>query len=215
MIRRTLSLAERTLRGEPVRLTHGLLVGWAGGCVYGAVMGAFGERPLQMLYSAVKVPLLLAATTVLSLPSYFVLNTLLGLRADFATAVKAVIGTQAAVGLILAALAPYPALWYATTGDYHEATLFNGLMFLVASASAQWVLRRRYAPLVARNRRHRIMLWVWVVVYAFVGIQMGWMLRPFIGDPARPTTFFRPDTWGNAYVIVFDLIRDEVTKLGR
>ena len=42
--------------------------------------------------------------------------------------------------------------------------------------------------------------------YAFVGIQMGWVLRPFIGQPDRPVTLFREDTWVTAYVIVLDLV---------
>ena len=35
---------------------------------------------------------------------------------------------------------------------------------------------------------------------------MGWMLRPFLGDPDSPTRFFREDTWGNAYLIVGRLV---------
>ena len=27
------------------------------------------------------------------------------------------------------------------------------------------------------------MLRTWIVIYVFVGIQMGWVPRPFIGDP--------------------------------
>lgn len=209
MTAQLLFIAEQTLRGQAHRIRGGLLVGVGGGMIYGAVMGAFGQSAAQVFVSAIKVPLLLAATTVLALPSFFVLNTLLGLRADFGRALRAVIGTQAAVGIVLAALAPYTALWYLTTGDYHEAVLFNGLMFLAASVSAQWVLRQRYRPLIAANRRHRLMLWVWVILYTFVGIQMGWLLRPFVGWPDAPTTFFRPGAWGNAYVVVFDLIAGE------
>ena len=119
--------------------------------------------------------------------------------------------TQAAVAVVLAGLAPYTALWYASTRDYHEATLFNALMFGVASLSAQWVLRRRYAPLIARDGRHRWVMWGWLGAYAFVGIQMGWVLRPFIGQPGRPVTFFRTDTWGNAYVIVAETAGQALT----
>ena len=43
----------------------------------------------QVVYSAVKVPFLLFATFGLSLPSFLVINTLLGLRADFARVVRA------------------------------------------------------------------------------------------------------------------------------
>ena len=79
-------------------------------------------------------------------------------------------------------------------------------MFATASLAGQWVLRRRYAPLIAIDRRHRAMLYLWVCVYAFVGIQMGWVLRPIIGDPGAATTFFRESAWGNAYVIVWEMV---------
>jgi hypothetical protein len=44
-----------------------------------------------------------------------------------------------------------------------------------------------------------VLLRGWLVIYAFVGIQMGWVLRPFVGVPGRPVTFFREGAWGNAY----------------
>lgn len=39
-----------------------------------------------------------------------------------------------------------------------------------------------------------------LAVYIFVGIQTGWVLRPFVGDPALPTSFFRKDAFTNSYV---------------
>jgi hypothetical protein len=169
---------------------------------YGAVMGSFGGRGLQAFYSAVKVPLLLAATVGLSLPSFFILNTLRGLRGDFAGALRAVIASQAGLTVVLVAMAPVTAFWYASTADYHGSILFNGLVFGVASLAAQAPLRRAYRPLVARDPRHRALVRVWLVLYAFFGVQMGWVLRPFVGDPSGPVQFFRPGAWDNAYVIV-------------
>ena len=37
---------------------------------------------------------------------------------------------------------------------------------------------------------------------------MGWVLRPFIGDPSLPVAFFRQGAWGNAHVVVAGLIAD-------
>jgi len=68
------------------------------------------------------------------------------------------------------------------------------------------LLRGYYRPLIDRNHRHRWMFRTWIVIYAFVGIQMGWVLRPFVGAPGAPVQFFRKDPWGNAYVRVMDLI---------
>ena len=50
------------------------------------------------------------------------------------------------------------------------------------------------------------MLMIWVGLYAFVGMQMGWMLRPFIGDPGLPVAFFRQEPFSNAYVVIARLI---------
>jgi hypothetical protein len=167
---------------------------------------------MQMLFSAIKVPLLLLATFGLSLPSYFVINSLLGLREDVGAAVRALLATQACLTVVLCALSPFTLFFYASFRGYQEATLFNGVMFAVASVSGQLLLRRLYRPLVARDARHRGLLRLWLVIYCFVGIQMGWLLRPFIGAPEVPTRFLREDTWGNAYVIVAQRIWDLLTR---
>ena len=76
--------------------------------LYGAVLGSFGgvmgEHLLQVLISSVKVPLLLLATFVISLPSFFVMNTVLGVRSDFAVVFRALVSSQAGLTIVLAAL---------------------------------------------------------------------------------------------------------------
>jgi hypothetical protein len=44
---------------------------------------------------------------------------------------------------------------------------------------------------------------VWVVLYALVGAQMGWILRPFIGAPELPFVWFR----GREANVFMDVIR--------
>ena|ERR1041384_1212368 len=179
------------------------------GLLYGAAMGTFsgfwGERTLQVVYSAVKVPLLLLVTFFVALPSFFVLNTIMGLRQDFAYVMRALMATQAGLTIVLCSLCPMTLLWYRSSENYNAAILFNALMFAVASIAAQWLLRRYYRPLIARSKRHRTMLRVWLLIYAFVGIQMGWVLRPFIGHPDAPVQFFRYRAWGNAYIEVIHI----------
>ena len=41
------------------------------------------------------------------------------------------------------------------------------------------------------------------VLYIFVGVQMTWVLRPFLGWEDIPVTFFRQEKWVNAYVELF------------
>lgn len=189
--------------GRALRRMAGFVVLF--GVVYGAVMGSFGgiagDRALQVVISAVKVPLLLTVTFALSLPSFLVLNTLVGLRDDFQEAMRALLASQAALTIVLAALAPYTLLWYASVPDYRQALLFNAAMFGVAAFAAQNRLRSAYRLLIARDPRHRAMLRMWLILYAFVGIQMSWVLRPFVGSPFAEVAFFRRDAWVNAYEV--------------
>ena len=197
------------LRGRPLLLGTRQAALRMGVCVllcsalYGAAMGTFagsnGIRALQVLFSALKVPLLMGITFGLSLPSFFIVYSLWGLRDDFALVLRSLLATQTVLCLVLASLAPFTLLWYASSGVYQSAILFNTLMFAVASCSAQISLRRFYRPLIQRDARHRTLLWLWLGIYGFIGVQMGWTLRPFVGDPSGPVRFFRTTTWGNAY----------------
>ena len=215
-----LAQADDLLRGGPLtvrparpgQLLARLVVILIGcGMAYGFVMGAFGgHRLLQPAFSAVKVPLLLTVTFALSLPSFFVLNRLLGVGDDFPTVLRGLVATQAALTLVLAALAPLVGLWYLTFAGYELALVANMAAFTIASVSSQLLLRRWYRPLVARNPRHRHLYRTWLIVYAFVGIQMGWTLRPFVGSPGTPTRFVRQSAWGNAYVEVGRILSDLV-----
>ena len=169
---------------------------------YGTVMGFHGGRFLQALYSGLKVPLLLSVATCVCLPSFFVLNTVLGLRSDVAVAVRAVLLAQGSVAVCLAGLAPLTAVGYLSSANYPFAMVLNGVMFALASLAGQITLTRHYRPLLARDPRHWLGLFAWLILYVFVAIQAAWVLRPFIGAPGLPTSFFRQEAWGNAYVQV-------------
>ncbi|MCE9636997.1 MAG: hypothetical protein K8T90_14935 [Planctomycetes bacterium] len=187
------------------------LIVLAGGFVYGAAMGLFGVRGLQALYSAAKVPVLLGAATIVCLPNFYVVNTLLGLRDDFGAACRAIFAAQATMAVTLAAFAPITLLSYASSDDYDFAILFNGLAFAVGTGAAQFTMQRHYRELIARNPRHRIGRVAWGVLYVFVAIQLAWVLRPFIGSLRAPTQFFRKDAWSNAYVVVFEMLGEFVS----
>lgn len=174
--------------------------------IYGVSMGSYdlssSERLLMLPYAGVKVPLLFLVTTGICLPAYFVLSTILGLRGDFTRALSAIISGQAGTALALASLAPVIRFIYFGSVSHAQALIFSALMFSIATTAGYAVMLRRYRPLMQRNPRHRAMLLAWIIMYAFVGIQMGWMLRPFVGTPGIPVTFFRQEPFSNAYVAV-------------
>ena len=180
------------------------------GLLYGAAMGCFGglgaQRWAQIAFSACKVPLLLIVSFGFALPPFFVINTLLGGREEFAKALSAILEAQAALSMVLLSLAPLTLGFYISFSSYEAAVLFNFLIFAIASFSAQIIMRRRYRILIARRPIHRRLMWAWLACYGFVGVQMGWVLRPFIGAPNAPTHFFRAGGWGNVYEVLFAML---------
>jgi hypothetical protein len=182
------------------------LITAAGGFIYGAVMGCYGVRPLQALYSGLKVPLLLGVSTVICLPSFYVINALLGLRDDMAASFRGVLAAQATLAISLAVLAPITVVIYLSIPRYSLAIFFNGIQFAIATAMGQLTLTHHYRPLIRANPRHRIGKLGWLALYVFVAIQMAWVLRPFIGAPSLPTRFFREEAWSNAYVEIAGLL---------
>jgi len=209
-----LSDAEDVLRGTGRHAAGRENVPWVtllawiavAGFVYGATMGSHRLVALQALYSGLKVPFLLLLTSLVCLANFFVLNTVLGLRDDFAAACRGLFASQATMALCLASLAPLLVVGYVSTEFYATAKMLNGVMFAVAGVAGQVTLRHHYRPLIERNPRHRLALAGWLVLYVFVAIQLAWVLRPFIGSPDLETTFFRQGAWSNAYVEITRVI---------
>ena len=177
----------------------------------GLATGSFSvdspERAALMLYAAIKAPILLLATAALCIPPFFVAHAVLGVRRDFPVAVRAVFAGQAVTAIVLAALAPLIPVYYTAIDDKNLAVLGCGLGFAVAALASLVVPARVFRLAGLTTTTHRTLLVLWFVLYAFVGIQLGWMLRPFIGSPGLPPAFLRDDPFTNGYVVVFDIIR--------
>lgn len=203
-----LAAAENLLRGgiataPSVRAC--LALGAAGSAAAGLALGTSSGEPWLAAFAAAKVPLLLLLTACLCLPSFYVLNALLGLRDDFAAACRGLVAAQAALGLALGALAPILVFEALSVADPYALTLLDAVVFGAATWTAQQVLARHYAPLVARDPRHRTALRAWLVLYAFAGVQMAWVLRPFRGTEGFAVQFLRPEAFEqNAYLVLVD-----------
>jgi hypothetical protein len=103
-------------------------------------------------------------------------------------------------------MSPLTRFFYFCDVNYRAALLFNAGAFALATVAAQFVMLRYYRVLIRKNRYHRVTLVTWLVLYSFVGIQMGWVLRPFVGAPNTPVTFFRQEAFTNAYIVIVNLI---------
>jgi hypothetical protein len=133
--RRTLPLTiagdlDRILRGEATRASAlrrgtvevslgGLALAIVGlGVLYGLCMGSFavfGSRGpdawLQLLASAVKVPLLFGLTLLITFPSLYVFNALVGSRLSLISLLRLLVASLAVMLAVLASLGPIVAFF--------------------------------------------------------------------------------------------------------
>lgn len=177
-----------------------------GGAVFGAAIGSWSGSTLQIFFSALKIPLLLAVSTIVVLPSFYVVNALLGLAGDFRRALAGILSAQAGFALVLMSLAPVVVFANRSVASYEAAKFACGAAFVAASVAAQHLLLAHYLPLIARAPRHRTALALWPVLYLFVAAQLGHTLRPFLGAPYLRVQFLRDDAWQNVYVELVWLI---------
>ena len=180
------------------------------GAIQGAIMGSYalfnGGSPLFMIWAMFKVPLFLGIAAALCFPALRVAYYLVGLSDEFAPMIRALTAAQAAFAAILAALAPFVLVFYASGLSYRGALMLNLAVFALAGVAAQGVARGRLQTLLARESRH-LKLWaLGFAVWAFVAVQLAWNLRPFIGSPEASVQFLRPDAFSNVYLALWKIL---------
>lgn len=252
---------DRILRGEatrPLMLSRGtidvsvrdltvVLVILA--MVTGASMGCFALfRPnapsvLQLLASTVKLPALFALTLIVTLPSLYVFNALVGSRLTADVTLRLLIAALGIMLAVLASLGPIVAFFSLSTSSYAFVLLVNvavfaasgtlGCLFLLQTLQRLGLPSDRpklaemekdagiemATPLpqpmelavakasVASDEKDlgaldpiedqvlhghvKTVFQIWVILFGVVGAQMGWVLRPFVGNPNVPFAWFR------------------------
>jgi hypothetical protein len=141
---------DRILRGEATRLTalrRGTIEIPAGGLsvvivllgmVQGLCMGCFalfkggGPVYLQMIASAIKVPALFFLTLLVTLPSLYVFNALVGSRLSLSSLVRLLVASLGVMMASLASLGPIVAFFSIITTSYPFMVLLNVAVFSVA-----------------------------------------------------------------------------------
>ena len=218
--RRRAELLDELKRGKnPGRLlTQMIVVMTLGAAFYGAVLGSW-RGDAQIVYAAVKLPLVLLSTTALTLVFNWMSALILGLRLRFAQVALLSILALAVAALVLASLVPVIMLFTLSAPPASStARATHNLLYLlhvvvVAGAGVLGVrtLRGLLEDLSGDPRRARTVHLVWLVTFAFVGGEIAWALRPFVGSIYLPVVFLRPDALdGNVYEFI---VRDVLPYL--
>ncbi len=169
--------------------------------LYGAVMGSTHSL-WQTLSSAVKLPVLFLATLIVCSPTLYFFNVLFGSNQSLSQNIALILTAITVTSVLLLSFAPITLFFLLTTSHYQFFKLLNVAVFSIAGSMGVLFLSQGMRIVSASghegSRARRRVLRLWILVYAFVGSQMAWTLRPFIGAPSMRFELFR-NLGGNFY----------------
>ena len=170
--------------------------------VYGAVLGSTHSL-IQALSSAAKLPILFLITLAICVPALYVLSVLFGASQRLTQSIALVLSAITVTAVLLLSFAPITFFFMLTTSGYQFFKLLNVLFFVIAGSLGMVFLSQGMQVVSTSDKQEgvkmrRLLLYVWIVLYAFVGSQMAWTLRPFIGYPDAKFELVR-ELGGNFY----------------
>ena len=165
------------------------------------------------LLVAVKTPLLFLLTLIICVPALYVINLALGMGLRFMPAVTLMAFALAATGIMLGVFIPIVAMFSVVTQSYHFMQMLHLGVFTLAGLFGVRILGEgllRLAPEGSKRIKTLpiagLLLISWLMLYALVGGQLAWTLKPFLGTPYLPETPpFRIES-GNIYVSAFETV---------
>lgn len=195
------------------RIALYLLVIFMGAGPFGAAMGWWRD-PMNGVFVAVKFPLIILLTALGNALLNAMLAPLLGLNITLRQSMLAVLMSFAITAAILGAFSPLLAflVWNAPpmTSDVKSTPTYGFIKLTCVAmiAFAGIVGNLRLFQLLAQLGGGRIaarrVLFAWLAVNLFLGSQLTWIARPFIGAPGLRVAFLRSDAFrGNFYENVF------------
>lgn len=196
---------------ESIRRDEGLLpicgtmamVSFAMAAVYGAVMGAtnllqgadmaMGPKLLLIGITAIKTPLFFLLTMGIVFLPIYVSNTFAGSDYTIRQVLAMLLVTITITTITLASMSTVAFFFALTTRSYDMIKLIHVAFFGYAGVAGLWAFFSSFRWLGAGlgRRTSRLLLILWIALYGFVGLQLGWVLRPFVGSPDLGLTLFR------------------------
>jgi hypothetical protein len=219
------------LRGEPeflrawiesrgtgrLMLCFGVIL--AGTGLYGAAMGCWRDAN-QALFVAIKFPLIILLTTVGNAFLNAMLAPLLGVDINLRQSFLAILTSFAIAAAILGSFSPLAAflVWNSppmssqvrlSGAPYDFILLTHVGVIAFAGMAANLRLGRLLRQLGGSSAGARRVLFAWLAGNMFLGSQLSWIFRPFIGSPTLPVEFMRANVFqGNFYEAVFKSLRN-------
>ena len=194
-----------------------IILGGAG--LFGAALGSW-RAPVQALYTAIKLPLILLVISLGNGLLNAMLAPLLGINLGLRQSLLAVLMSFTIAAAILGAFSPllYFLIWNTpplvagastNSGAHSFVLLCETAMIAFAGIAANVRLLQLLRELSGSASAAQKVLFAWLAGNLLLGSQLAWVMRPFVGSPGLPVQFLREHPFeGSFYEAIFRAVRN-------
>jgi hypothetical protein len=185
--------------------------------IYGIVMGCYNGF-YQALSSAFKMPLLFSLLIIICFPAFYVVQSVLGSRLSLAQMVSIILSGFVYTTSIMVSFSTIVLFFLITGGNYAFIQLLHVAVIALAGIfGMKHIIDALKHACEKKNiypKTGIIVFRFWIVILFFVGSQLSWSLRPFIGSKGMPFELFRKQE-GNFYQALTHSLADLLDPRGK
>jgi hypothetical protein len=185
--------------------------------LYGIVMGCFNGFS-QALSSAVKMPVLFLLLIIICFPAFYVIQSVLGSRLTLPQMGSIILSGFVYTTSIMVSFSTIVLFFLITGGNYAFIQLLHvAVIGLAGVFGMKHIIDALKYSCEKKNvypKTGIVVFRFWIVILFFVGSQLSWSLRPFIGARGMPFELFRKQE-GNFYLGLANSFADLVDPGGR
>ena len=177
--------------------------------LYGLVMGSYHSL-LQALVAGIKLVVLFLSAMLICFPSFYIIQLILGSNMNLGQMVRIILSGFVLSATITLSFAPIIVFFLVTGNNYYFLQLLHVAVFIFAGIFG---IRQIIESLKYACEKKNIypktgvtVFKIWIIILAFVGIQLAWNLRPFLGDRGSDFILFRKYE-GNFYTAIIYSVR--------
>ena len=173
-----------------------------------------GWALMQSISSGLKIPLLFLTTLFVTMPSLYVFNALAGSHLKIDTVLRLLMSMMTVTLVVMCSLVPIIMFFSLSTPNYYFIKVLTVAVCMLGGILGLFFMRRTLKELKPEETMKRtsedisqetleditkeikqyvprMIFGIWMVAFALVGMQMSWLMRPFIGRAGEEFTWFR------------------------